>query len=61
MIAEQPWHKSSYSGNAGSECVEVSEGVQTRVRDTQHREHGHLSLPAGEWGALLGALTSTNR
>lgn len=46
------WHKSTYSANAG-ECVEVSEGAETRVRDTQHREHGHLRVPANEWLALV--------
>lgn len=54
MDAPKRWHKSTYSGNAG-ECVEVSEGLVTRMRDTQHREQGHLSIPPGEWLALMGA------
>lgn len=48
------WHKSTYSGNAG-ECVEVSEGPLTRVRDTQHREQGYLEVSGSEWVAMLGA------
>jgi hypothetical protein len=47
------WHKSSYS-NTGSQCVEVKETARgADVRDTQNREAGHLSFPAGEWSALL--------
>ena len=46
------WHKSSYSDGA-TNCVEVSEGVKTLMRDTQHRDHGHLTVPAREWIALL--------
>jgi hypothetical protein len=47
------FHKSTYS-NDGSHCVEVKEGSNTLVRDTQNREAATLSFPAGEWRALLG-------
>jgi hypothetical protein len=49
------WHKSSYSGNTGH-CVEVSEGSEALVRDTQNRDLGYLSAPAPEWAALLAAV-----
>ena len=49
------WHKSTYSYDVGA-CVEVSEGRETRVRDTQHRDHGHLGFGAGEWAAVLQAI-----
>ncbi|MDT0326968.1 MULTISPECIES: DUF397 domain-containing protein [Nocardiopsis] len=55
-MSSVPWHKSSYSGNTG-ECVEVSEGPETRVRDTQHRDLGLLSVSAAEWSALINAIT----
>uniref|UniRef100_UPI003EB971B4 DUF397 domain-containing protein n=1 Tax=Nocardiopsis synnemataformans TaxID=61305 RepID=UPI003EB971B4 len=42
------WHKASYSSTA-RECVEVSEGETTLVRDTKNREAGFLGVPAGEW------------
>ncbi|MFE7462450.1 DUF397 domain-containing protein [Nocardiopsis terrae] len=48
------WHKSSYS-NAAENCVEVVEGPETRVRDTQNREAGHLAFSGDEWTALLRA------
>jgi hypothetical protein len=47
------WHKSSYS-NTGGQCVEVREHPRgADVRDTQNRDLGELSFPAGEWSALL--------
>ncbi|GAB3478701.1 DUF397 domain-containing protein [Nocardiopsis coralliicola] len=46
------WHKSSYSPNSGN-CVEVSEGLRTFVRDTQHRQNGHLTFSGAEWPAFL--------
>lgn len=49
------WHKASYSQGA-SNCVEVAEGAVTGVRDTQHREAGHLEFTPSEWGAALKAL-----
>ncbi|WP_017626261.1 DUF397 domain-containing protein [Nocardiopsis chromatogenes] len=50
------WHKSSYSGSQ-STCVEVREHAQgADVRDTEHREQGHLSVPAREWAALIAEL-----
>ncbi|MDA0565857.1 DUF397 domain-containing protein [Streptomonospora sp. S1-112] len=50
------WHKSSYSGAQNPNCVEVAEGAHTLMRDTQHRDLGHLTFPATEWDAFLSAL-----
>ncbi|PDP85434.1 DUF397 domain-containing protein [Glycomyces fuscus] len=50
------WHKSSYSGGGGGNCVEVAEGRSVLVRDTQHRELGHLTFTSPEWAGLLSAL-----
>ncbi|MGW9346482.1 DUF397 domain-containing protein [Nocardiopsis flavescens] len=49
---QHPWHKSSYSSSTG-ECVEVSEGRETLMRDTQNRELGQVSVPPAEWAALV--------
>ncbi|MFL1440419.1 DUF397 domain-containing protein [Nocardiopsis protaetiae] len=49
------WHKSTYSYDVGA-CVEVSTGEETRIRDTQHREQGHLGFRAGEWAAAVKAI-----
>lgn len=56
MSINGDWHKSSYSANGGN-CAEArghAEGVD--LRDTQHREHGHLTVPVHEWSALLYTL-----
>ena len=51
------WRKSSYSGGHGGECVEVADQrAYVAVRDTQHREHGHLSFRSSEWSSLLSTL-----
>ncbi|MFC3997711.1 DUF397 domain-containing protein [Nocardiopsis sediminis] len=51
------FHTSSYS-HSGGECVEVSEGAKTLVRDTRNREHATLAFPAAEWRALLADIDS---
>ncbi|WP_159943590.1 MULTISPECIES: DUF397 domain-containing protein [unclassified Nocardiopsis] len=51
-----PWHKSSYSGGGGGNCVEVAEGRNVLVRDTQHRGLGHLAFASAEWTGLLNTL-----
>lgn len=47
------WRKSSYSGGSGGNCVEVAEGQDVLIRDTQHRELGHLTFTGAEWTSLL--------
>ncbi|HLS32761.1 MAG TPA: DUF397 domain-containing protein [Brevibacterium sp.] len=50
------WRKSSHSGN-GPSCVEIADTPrQIHIRDTQHREHGHLTFSAPSWHAFLSAL-----
>ncbi|MEU3231102.1 DUF397 domain-containing protein [Nocardiopsis alba] len=52
---ERAWHKASYSSGSGN-CVEVSEGTETLVRDTQNRGLGYLRFETKEWSALLNTL-----
>jgi hypothetical protein len=48
------FRKSSYSSATGQNCVEVADAPgMSAVRDTQHREEGHLAFPSAEWAALL--------
>jgi hypothetical protein len=58
MATKRRWHKASYSA-AADNCVEVSEGATTAVRDTQNRDLGHLEVTASEWTALVGAVRSS--
>lgn len=50
------WHKSSYSSTIGSDCVEVSEGRVTEVRDTKARQAGSLTVPGTAWSAFLSRI-----
>ena len=44
------WRKSSYSGNGGSDCVEVGQaGSGVLVRDTQDRTGPALRFTPGAW------------
>ncbi len=60
MNERREFHKSSYS-TSGANCVEVSGGRDTLVRDTQNRELGHLSFDRREWTSLLSLLASSPR
>ncbi|MEU3015877.1 DUF397 domain-containing protein [Nocardiopsis sp. NPDC007018] len=47
------FRKSSYSQATGN-CVEVADlPGASAVRDTQHRDQGHILFPGREWVALL--------
>lgn len=52
------WRKSSYSGDMGGNCVEVAGGVpgSVPVRDSKDPARGRLSVSAGAWASLTGAL-----
>ncbi|WP_176968952.1 DUF397 domain-containing protein [Amycolatopsis xylanica] len=51
------WFKSSYSGGANNECVEVAYlGDGVGVRDTKDRVGDSLTLPPAAWAALLVAV-----
>ena len=44
------WRKSSYSGNGGSDCVEVAgRGGRVLVRDTKNRTGPLLEITPGAW------------
>lgn len=48
------FRKSSYSSGKGEDCVEVANMHKgAAVRDSQHRQAGHLAFPTTEWTAFL--------
>jgi len=48
------WHKSSYSGNEGGECVEVALAPgSVHVRDSKDVSRPHLSVNADGWAAFV--------
>jgi hypothetical protein len=52
------WRKSSYSGNGGSDCVEVAYGLSGRVavRDSKNSDGPVLALQPASWQALTDAI-----
>ncbi|MUL43434.1 DUF397 domain-containing protein [Streptomonospora sp. PA3] len=49
------WRKSSYSQPSG-DCLECRTSTEhALVRDTQHRDAGHLAFPLAEWRAFVMA------
>ncbi|GGW87156.1 DUF397 domain-containing protein [Streptomyces noursei] len=51
------WFKSSYSGSAGGNCVEVAACPSTtrdiRIRDSKNPDGPVLTLGAAAWGAFV--------
>lgn len=50
------WRKSTYSGDAQGECVEVAVAGVVGVRDTKDRDGGQLAVPAAGWAAFVAGL-----
>ena len=54
------WHKSSYSGGGGGDCLEVADGHPTLVpvRDSKNPLGPKLVFRADAWSAFVDSLTS---
>ncbi|MFD4763190.1 DUF397 domain-containing protein [Streptomyces sp. NPDC058439] len=52
------WRKSSYSGNTGGECVEVTDGLPCAVpvRDSKNPDGPVLVVGADAWPAFVDTL-----
>ncbi|HYY19693.1 MAG TPA: DUF397 domain-containing protein [Streptosporangiaceae bacterium] len=50
------WRKSSYSGDNGGECVEVTAAGAVLVRDTADRRGPVLTFTAEAWRAFIAAI-----
>jgi hypothetical protein len=50
------WRKSSYSGGAETQCVEVALGEVVGVRDS--KTPGHFTVPRTAWVAVAHAAAS---
>jgi hypothetical protein len=46
------WRKSSYSGNGGSDCVEVAAADHVLVRDTKNPVGPALAFTPAHWQAF---------
>ena len=59
MQASTNWRKSSYSQEAGSDCVEVAFAPrEAAVRDSKNVSGAILVLPADSWRRFVGELAS---
>jgi hypothetical protein len=51
------WHKSSYSGGSGGNCLEVAvSGTTVPVRDSKNPHGPKLTFRAEAWAAFVGSL-----
>ncbi|KUO20439.1 DUF397 domain-containing protein [Streptomyces dysideae] len=52
------WHKSSYSGGGGNECLEVADGhpALVPVRDSKNPHGPKLVFRAEPWSAFVESL-----
>ncbi|MEV0266191.1 DUF397 domain-containing protein [Streptomyces sp. NPDC050617] len=51
---EPTWFKSSYSGTAGDNCIEVAVTEQAvRVRDSKDTTRPHLTIGPHEWAQFV--------
>ena len=58
-VLTSAWRKSSYSNDTGGNCVEVAETPDSvLLRDTQHRELGHLDFTPETWAVFLANVKS---
>ncbi|MEU0986753.1 DUF397 domain-containing protein [Streptomyces sp. NPDC005953] len=54
LTPESAWHKSSYSGGTGNNCVEVaSRADQVGIRDSKSKQGPALLVPATTWNTFV--------
>ncbi|MEU6567718.1 DUF397 domain-containing protein [Streptomyces parvulus] len=60
-ITEATWHKSSYSGGSGGNCLEIAVGnpATTPVRDSKTPDGPTLRFRAAAWSAFVDALKAS--
>lgn len=54
------WHKSSYSGSNGGQCVEVAASGRVLVRDSKNPDGGRLAFGAQVWREFAAKIKSGN-
>lgn len=57
------WRKSSYSNQAGGDCVEVADGFSgvAPVRDSKAPNRAALAFPEACWALFIGELKAADR
>ena len=54
------WHRSSYSGGNGGQCVEVAAPGRVLVRDSKNPDGGRLAFGAMVWQEFAARLKNGN-
>jgi hypothetical protein len=52
------WHKSSYSGSNGGQCIEVAASGRVLVRDSKSPDGGGLAFSAQVWREFAARIKS---
>ena len=52
------WHKSSYSGSSGGQCIEVATPDRVLVRDSKNPDGARLAFGAREWREFAARIKS---
>ncbi|MCO8304924.1 MULTISPECIES: DUF397 domain-containing protein [Streptomyces] len=57
------WRKSSYSNQAGGNCVEVADGIPglVPIRVSKNPDGPALTFPAASWTAFIASLKTSPR
>ncbi|WP_328426882.1 DUF397 domain-containing protein [Streptomyces sp. NBC_00443] len=57
-LSAATWHKSSYSGGGGNDCLEVTHDFPTLVpvRDSKNPHGPKLTFTASAWSAFVNAV-----
>jgi uncharacterized protein DUF397 len=54
------WHKSSYSGSSGGQCIEVAASGRVLVRDSKNPDGGRLAFSAEAWREFAARIKDAN-
>jgi hypothetical protein len=54
------WHKSSYSGSSGGQCIEVATSGHVLVRDSKNSYGGRLTFSAQAWREFAARIKNGN-
>ena len=54
------WHKSSYSGSSGGQCIEVAASGHVLVRDSKNPDGGRLAFSAQGWREFAARIKNAN-
>jgi hypothetical protein len=54
------WHKSSYSGSNGGQCIEVAASGRVLVRDSKNPDGGRLVFSTKAWHEFSARIKNSN-